>query len=202
MKVFISPNSNLNVPSADLQLIGKPFYDSVLERLRVENTDKTVWRAPEQHVNYHSILLLLDDDEFSTFTHELGNIRILQGQEAFEDPDLKWLTELKDFIRTHLEASNLSSVQICKHFGLSRSSLYRKLKKSMDKSVTEFIREVRLEVASEYLKTKECSIAEIAYKVGFSSPSHFTRVFKKNYGQTPSDALCSFSQPQTKVILG
>ncbi len=72
--------------------------------------------------------------------------------------------------------------------GISRSELYRRIKEAEQKSASQFIREIRLERSLELLKTDQYSITEIAYMVGFNSPTYFSSSFKEYFGYSPSTA--------------
>jgi DNA-binding response OmpR family regulator len=71
---------------------------------------------------------------------------------------------------------------------LSESQLYRKLKAISGKSTAIFIRSVRLKNAYELLQSSPLSISEITYQAGFNDPAWFSRVFKEEFGITPSEA--------------
>ncbi|WP_224482860.1 helix-turn-helix domain-containing protein [Robertkochia aurantiaca] len=73
--------------------------------------------------------------------------------------------------------------------GMCRSGLYRKIKKSTGKSVTEFIRDIRLKKALEYLRTRQFTVCEVSYMVGFHSPTYFNKCFKDKYGFTPGETV-------------
>ncbi|WP_445381486.1 helix-turn-helix domain-containing protein [Robiginitalea sp. IMCC43444] len=77
---------------------------------------------------------------------------------------------------------------LAKELGISRSELYRRIKNEEQKSASQFIREIRLERSLELLKTDQYSITEIAYMVGFNSPTYFSTCFKEYYGYSPSTA--------------
>jgi DNA-binding response OmpR family regulator len=70
---------------------------------------------------------------------------------------------------------------------MSNMQLYRKLKSLTNLSGNEFIRNIRLKRAVQLLETESYTVSEIAYKVGFNDPSYFTRIFKKEYGKSPSE---------------
>ena len=74
-----------------------------------------------------------------------------------------------------------------KSIGLSRSQVLRRVKSVTGKSVNQLIRKIRLQEALILLKEERKTNAEIAYEVGFSSPSYFSKCFHDHYGQTPSD---------------
>jgi AraC-like DNA-binding protein len=108
------------------------------------------------------------------------------NQENFEQED-KFITELKTYILENISNTELKGRDIELHFYLSRISLYRKIKALTNQSVTEFIRTQRLLKAAELLEKGNLTISEVAYNTGFSSPSHFSRAFKKQYGKAPSE---------------
>jgi AraC-like DNA-binding protein len=66
---------------------------------------------------------------------------------------------------------------------------YRKIKALTGKSVVEFIRMVRVKQALKLMDTHKYTLSEIAFQTGFNSSSYFTRVFKEEYGKTPSEYL-------------
>ena len=70
--------------------------------------------------------------------------------------------------------------------GVSRSQLYRKLKKINGKSISQFIREYRLQRALELLKEENLNTSEVAHKVGFGSASYFSKCFTDYFGYPPS----------------
>ena len=69
----------------------------------------------------------------------------------------------------------------------SRSQLYRKIKTLTGVSVNEFIRNVRLEKAKQLIELGSDNINEVSYKVGFSTPSYFTKCFKLKFGHLPTE---------------
>ena len=73
--------------------------------------------------------------------------------------------------------------------GLSRVHLYRKVKKLTDMSVSEYITSVKLRKSLDLLVNSGKTIAEIAYEVGFTSPSYYTNCFKKQFNLSPSEYI-------------
>ena len=70
---------------------------------------------------------------------------------------------------------------------LSRVQLYRKVKALTTSSPVELLRTARLKRAYQLLLTSDLSISEVAYQVGFTAPSYFTKCFKEEYGMLPGD---------------
>ena len=68
---------------------------------------------------------------------------------------------------------------------MSRMQLHRKLTAITGLSTTEFIRSQRLKQAIRILKNSDATVNEVAYTVGFNTPSYFIKCFKETYGKTP-----------------
>lgn len=75
---------------------------------------------------------------------------------------------------------------LCKELAVGERQLQRKLKAITNKSPNQLITSVRLHRAKELIHGQKYNIAEIAYKTGFSSPSYFSKIFKKEFGISPS----------------
>jgi AraC-like DNA-binding protein len=78
--------------------------------------------------------------------------------------------------------------------GMSRASLYRKIKLLTNYSANEFIKNYRLQVALKYLRETDLSISAISYKLGFNDPAYFTNCFKKVFKVSPSVYLQNMGQ--------
>ena len=91
--------------------------------------------------------------------------------------DQTFLQSLKEIVLSNLENEQFGAEDLSNEIGLSRSQVHRKLQKINGKSITQFIRETRLDVAFDLLKKEVGTAAEISYRVGFSSPAYFTKCF-------------------------
>jgi adenylate cyclase len=103
--------------------------------------------------------------------------------------DQSFLQSLKEIVLANLENEQFGAEDLSKEIGLSRSQVHRKLQKINGKSITQFIRETRLDVAFELLKKGVGTAAEISYRVGFSSPAYFTKCFHDYFGYPPGEIL-------------
>ncbi len=99
--------------------------------------------------------------------------------------DNKILADVIRVIGINLSKEDLCVQDIANELGLSRSKLYRKIKTLTGTSANEIIRKTRLEKAKELLEKTDMTIGEICYKVGFASPSYFTKRFKEHTGIIP-----------------
>ena len=100
--------------------------------------------------------------------------------------DRKFLNKISKIVEENKDRE-LSVEELSEMIGLSRVHLYRKIKKLTGMSVSEFANSVKLRLSLELLKNSGNSISQIAYEVGFSSPSYFTKCFKEQFGISPSD---------------
>ncbi len=113
----------------------------------------------------------------------------------------QFLRTVNQIIEDNLDNENFSVEDLAKNAGLSRSMLHRKLIKLTGKSASDFITEKRLIRAKELLENDVATASEIAYRVGFNSPSYFNRLFKKHFKVSPGDvrkgAIVHSNQPYT-----
>ena len=104
-----------------------------------------------------------------------------------EDRDKQFLKQLQAIIQKNLSNSEFGVENMGQQIGLSRVQLYRKVKAMTGSSVVDLLRKARLAKARRLLETRSMSVSEVAYEVGFSAPSYFTKCFKEEYGMLPGD---------------
>ena len=97
------------------------------------------------------------------------------------------IQKLITIIEINLENEKFGVAELATEIGLSRSQLHRRLQDINGKSTSQFIREYRLEKAMEMLKRNQATASEIAYRVGFSSPTYFNTCFNNFYGYPPGE---------------
>jgi transcriptional regulator GlxA family with amidase domain len=100
--------------------------------------------------------------------------------------DEKFLKRLMMVFEEHISEPQFTTEQCAREVGMSRSGLNIKLKALTNQSTHEFIRTIRLKRAAQLLKKAVGSVAEVAYSVGFNNTSHFAKVFRQQFGQSPS----------------
>lgn len=99
--------------------------------------------------------------------------------------DRKFVNEFSSIVENNIANEDFSVNDICKELGISRVQLYRKVKAVLGYNVNDYITDVRMQKAKYLLLNEESSIAEVSYKVGFSSQAYFATVFKSRFGITP-----------------
>lgn len=107
--------------------------------------------------------------------------------------DGQFLQRLAAILDTHLEEEHFGVDELAREVGVSKSQLLRKLQALKNKSTSQFIREYRLQKAGELLQQQAGTASEIAYKVGFSSPTYFSSCFREYFGYPPGEA--KFHEP-------
>ncbi len=106
---------------------------------------------------------------------------------TFNDVDEEFLSRAVDVVRKNLSNESFSTEEFAQAMNMSRSSLHLKMKALTGESALDFIRKIRFNEACELLKENRWTIAEISYKVGFSTPSYFSTSFKKYVGCLPTE---------------
>ena len=103
------------------------------------------------------------------------------------DTDRKFITQLRRIVEENMADTDFGVEEISSEVGLSRVQLYRKVKAITGMTVVDLLRKARLNRAKTLLAETDKSISEIAYEVGFSSPSYFTKCYKDEYKILPGD---------------
>ena len=99
-----------------------------------------------------------------------------------------FISQFKSIVEERLTDSNLSVEDLATAMGLSRVQLYRKVKALTGSSPVDLLRKARLAQAQKLLQESALSVSEIAYQVGFASPSYFTKCYKDEFGTVPGEA--------------
>ncbi len=145
--------------------ISKPFDDKEL-RVRVKNLIEQRKKLREK------------------FTQ---TIEIHPGEIAATSMDEQFLKRLLDIFENHISEADYSTESFASEIGMSRSNLHRKLQALTNQPTHEFLRTLRLKRAAQLLIKSTGSVTEVAYSVGFNNLSHFTKIFRQQFGQTPSE---------------
>ena len=99
--------------------------------------------------------------------------------------DQEFLIKITDIVRKNID-KEFNVDTLCSEMGMSRSSLYNKIKALTAHSPSDFVRQIRMKEAATLLKSKKYTVAEVSDRLGYSDPKYFTDIFKKHYGMTPS----------------
>ena len=121
-------------------------------------------------------------------------MKIVFGNDAQQEPmeavaqsaESLFVEKFRTIIQGNLGNSDLNVETISHEMGISRAQLYRKIKSITGISPNDIVREARMRRADRLLETTDKSVSEIAYEVGFSSPSYFTKCYRGFFGRTPN----------------
>ncbi|HLA58802.1 MAG TPA: nickel-binding protein [Puia sp.] len=174
-KVNIKIGLSAGVPVTEKQLI---FEDTIklAERIAALVKGEIIVSAEVKE--------LYKSENANTFIKGRGITSILESDEKF-------ITLLMDYTDKVWNDANLKVDHFCKPLGRSKSQLYRKMILLTGQSPNTFIKDYRLKEALKFIQKRVGNISEIAFTTGFSSPSYFTKCFKKKFGLIPADYLNS-----------
>ncbi|MBW6537584.1 MAG: helix-turn-helix domain-containing protein [Mariniphaga sp.] len=99
-----------------------------------------------------------------------------------------FISRLTEIVEANFRNEQFGVNELAREMGMSRSFIHRHLKKLTSQSISHFIRNVRLDKAMEILRETNDSASEVAFKVGFSSPSYFNHCFHERFGFPPGEA--------------
>lgn len=111
---------------------------------------------------------------------EIKPVKVKGNDDALMERIVKCINE-------NLSDPEFSVETLTQEVGISRAHLHRKMKELTGVSTSEFIRNLRLEQATRLIREKKINITQITYSVGFNNQAHFSTIFKKRYGMTPTE---------------
>ncbi len=119
----------------------------------------------------------------------------VQDKKVLNNKEDNFLLKVEQAVLNNTNNENFSVQNLMDALNLSRSQVHRKIKALTGMSTNIYIRQIRLYKAKDLLQQTTLSITEIAYEVGFKSPSYFSNVFKQELGESPSSFVNNASHP-------
>ncbi len=153
--------------------------------LRRERVVNNLWNLKREDLPVESVESSTLPGESSTKGADSS-----QGDQSESGPSTAtslFITRYKEVVESRLSDSELTIEDLAADMNLSRVQLYRRVKSVTGSTPIELLRTARLSRAYQLLLTTDKSISEVAYQVGFTSPSYFTKCFKEEYGMLPGD---------------
>ena len=129
---------------------------------------------------------LLKNREFIKSRYKNSTLLISPEEATFSNADEKFLLKLNNLIHENLSNTEMDVKFITENMGMSRASLYNKLKQLTDMGVNDYINKFRIEKAIQLLTQTDLTIMEISDMTGFSNQRYFSTVFKQATGNSPS----------------
>jgi signal transduction histidine kinase/DNA-binding response OmpR family regulator len=170
-----------------IMLTAKANVESRIEGLELGADDYLVkpFNAKEIQVRVKN---LLEKQEilrqyFNGKTAEIKPVEVIRIRPI----EAQFLQKAKSIIEKHLSENTFGIEQFCEELNMSSKQLLRKLKALTNQTTVEFIRDYRLQKASEMLEQGEDSVSDVAFAVGIESLSYFTKTFQEKFGHLPSE---------------
>src|SRR6202012_472507 len=105
------------------------------------------------------------------------------------EKDREFMTQLLQTIDSQLANPDFDIDWLCQEMGMSRTRLYQKIKGISRQSIGDFIRTIRLKKAVQIMTHEDVTLTEVMMRVGIETQSYFTKAFKKEFGQTPTQFM-------------
>ena len=112
------------------------------------------------------------------------SLGLVYAEEKISSGEMNIVDQVQNYLKTY-RSRNITSADVCRHIGYSRSSISHQFKNETGTGIREYLTALRLDDAKNLLKNSNLTVTEIAFIVGFRSSHYFTNVFKKEIGITP-----------------
>ncbi|AXT57197.1 response regulator [Aquimarina sp. MMG015] len=134
--------------------------------------------------SYLTQMLTIRQIVFNKYFSDVSDAQINENNTSL---DKEFIQKVLNHIYENLSDPNLSVESLSSELHLSRSQFYRKIKTLTGQTANQFLRNIRLQKAKQILESGSTNVSEVCYKVGFSSPSYFTKCFKTQFGILPTE---------------
>ncbi|UAB84261.1 response regulator [Zunongwangia sp. SCSIO 43204] len=149
--------------------ITKPFSTAIL-KARIRN-------LLDRKFTLQKNLLQKEENEETANTAESQQVKI----------EKKFLKKFEKKVHEHIQVQGKMVELISKEMGMSRASLYRKIKALTGKSINEYIRDIKLDKSLYLIEKEGLNVSMAAFEVGFNNMKYFRKIFKEKFGQLPSE---------------
>ena len=123
------------------------------------------------------------------------------SQSTIDSVDDQLFARVNAILKKNLDDSTFGVSELAEQAGISRVHLNRKMKERYGMSPVNFIRSYRLKQAAYFLVNNNVNISEVAYRVGFSSHSHFSNSFREFFGMTPKEFITYYAENEDDETL-
>lgn len=161
----------------------KSQEESLHEELLVE--EQTIEPVAIE-VNVASPVELATESAVEPLLADETDAQVSSEPKVLSKEDEKFCRKLERIVHTRMHNPNLNVDVIAAQFGMGRTNFYRKVREITSVSPNDYLRQCRMERASELLRTTDLSVTEICGQVGIPDAQYFSRVFKSFYGTPPS----------------
>ena len=182
-KHFFNKTQNLLLSSDQSNIIGESIsYRVSAFKLKYDYSIWLIWSLISATI-YYLVLIIFWKFKNEKVKYILLPIEAIQFHEASRNINI----DLVLYIGTNYSNSELRLKDVSKYFGISEEEVSNILKQYCNKRFKQYLNHIRMEEAKRLLKESKLQISEIAYKVGYSTVTHFNRVFKEYTNNSPSN---------------
>jgi ligand-binding sensor domain-containing protein/signal transduction histidine kinase/AraC-like DNA-binding protein len=161
-------------------------------RSQVEGIDSGADYYFAKPVNLDLLLLTLRNifHQGARLKERFGREHHIEAMElVHSEKDKEFVNHLLQVIDAQLLNPDFDIEQLCGQMGMSRTSLYQKIKSISGQSIGDFVRSTRLKKAIQIMTHEDVSLTEVMYRIGIQTQSYFTKAFKKEFGKTPTQFM-------------
>ena len=179
-----------HVPTSTIPIIlltGKDDKHTELESIQL-NIDAFITKPFEAEILLSRVEQLISKRRTLEAVARIETISTPKKIEAVSY-DEKFLADITRIIEDHIADSELNVNALCELSGIGNKQVYRKVKQLTGLSPVEYIKNIRMKKAAMLLEQKKFSVAEVMYRVGFSSSSYFSKCFQNEFGVTPKQFI-------------
>lgn len=168
---------------------GYPLINGTIYRLPMplqQNANGTANQQANATASTNNLPQFYKEVQKRFLSHFTQTEKLMATLEKSQPQEAAFMQKINALIKVNLENENFDTIALCKAMSLSRTQLFRRLKSLIKQAPANHIKIMRLQKAKELLETTDDTISQITFKTGFQTISHFTKIFKKQYGVVPS----------------
>ena len=142
---------------------------SLMLRMRDESSEKRV-------LTFMEILLIISEDRTG---------RVIMNSKPRSKGEVR-MSQIRSFVNCNY-GRDISIEEVVSHIGMNKSAFCTFIKKETGLTFTNYVNDIRLNLAAASLKETDQSISETGASVGLTDTPYFCRIFKKKFGMTPTE---------------
>ena len=126
---------------------------------------------------------------FQTLVQKKKRVELSPQPIVITSKDETFLKEVIRVVEAKMTDADFNIESMAETMAMSRTTFYKKFKSLAGMAPVEFLRDMRLQRAKQYLEAGGSNVSEVAYTVGFNNPKYFSTCFKEKYHVSPSEYL-------------
>lgn len=158
------------------------LYEMQVQKIQFKQSKKAYWLMGIVWIGLNALYFL-----FIFLRGRSHKLIVSSGKKiVLNDYDQDMLNNVLDFLAEHYGDSELSMSEVCEKFGFTSKKLASLFRSTYHCTFKQYLNKMRLQEAYRLVIEEHHSISQILFAVGFNSPSHFNRLFVKEYKISPT----------------